>query len=191
MTTKNKLDELKKRAKDNKVPIIQDDGLAFLIKTAKDYNVKHLLEIGAAIGFSTINLALLVDSVDTFERNELMLLELNKNIKEFNLETKIKVFPYDALEFNGSLREYDLIFIDAAKAQYEKFFSKFTPYLRKGGVVVCDNLNFHNLKENEVSRQTRALLRKISNFKEFLKKNSDYNTTFNDVGDGMSVSIKL
>ena len=67
-------------------------------------------------------------------------------------------------------------------------FNKFKNNLTDDGIIVCDNLSFHNLKPENVSRNTKALLRKISNFKEFLKTNIEFETTFIDVGDGMSVS---
>ena len=189
--TKSKIETLKIEAKANKVPIICDEGLAFLISVIKEYNIRNVLEIGAAVGFSAINMAQYVDFVDTFERDEKMCEELYKNIRSFELEKKITVYPYDALEYEGELREYGLIFIDAAKAQYEKFFIKYSPYLSSDGIIVCDNLNFHNLKEDEVGRQTRQLLRKIKAFKEFLANNKEYQTKIFDIGDGMSISKKL
>ena len=81
-----------------------------------------------------------------------------KNIKSYN--NQIKLIDEDALSFNGHLETYDLIFIDAAKAQYKKFFEKFTPYLNKDGIVLCDNLDFHHLDPDKVNRNTRQLLRK-------------------------------
>jgi predicted O-methyltransferase YrrM len=84
-----------------------------------------------------------------------------------------------------------MIFIDAAKAQYQKFFNKFVPYLKKGGVVICDNLNFHHLNPSLVNRNTRQLIRKINEFKVFLEQHQDYKTTFFDIGDGMSITMKV
>ena len=188
LKTKNNIENLKKEASEQRVPIICDEGLAFLLDTIKANNVKTVLEIGTAVGYSAINMALMVDRVDTFERDEMMISQAKSNIANFNLEHKITLISADALLFDGDLQNYDLIFIDAAKAQYEKFFTKYAKNLNKSGVIVCDNLNFHNLKESEVSRQTRQLLRKINKFREFLKENIEYETTFFNVGDGMSIS---
>ncbi|OYW80924.1 MAG: hypothetical protein B7Z27_02910 [Sphingobacteriia bacterium 32-37-4] len=63
---------------------------------------------------------------------------------------------------------FDLIFIDAAKSQYQTFFNKYERYLKKGGYIICDNLHFHHLTPDKVNRHTQALLRKIKNFKTFL-----------------------
>ena len=114
--------ELEEYAKKENVPIIQKDGLKFLIKMVKENNVKTILEIGTAIGYSAINMAK-IDSeikITTIERNLKMYNEALKNIKEFNLENQIKLIYGDALltQING---KYDLIFIDAAKAQYILF----------------------------------------------------------------------
>ncbi|MDL2292990.1 class I SAM-dependent methyltransferase, partial [Acholeplasma sp. OttesenSCG-928-E16] len=159
-----KIEELKTKARALHVPIITDDGLAFLLDLIKKKKAKRILEIGAAVGYSTINMALLTEKIDTFERDPGMLEKLYDNISQFDLKDKINVFPYDALDYEEKMDTYDLIFIDAAKAQYQKFFLKYAKYLKKDGVIVCDNLNFHNLNPNEVSRQTRQLLRKIESF---------------------------
>ena len=186
--TKNSIEKLRVEAKEHGVPIICDEGLAFLLNCIKENNCKIVLEIGTAVGYSAINMALISDFVDTFERNSKMIDEAKKNVDNFGLQDKINIISCDALSFEGELKIYDLIFIDAAKAQYEKFFTKFSKYLDDGGIIICDNLNFHNLKESEVGRQTRQLLRKIQKFKDFLVENNDFDTVFYEIGDGMSVS---
>lgn len=183
------LNELKQYAKDHVIPIICDDGLLFLEDVIKKHNIKHVLEIGTAIGYSAIFMAEKGCQVTTFERNEKMIGLAKENIKSYN--NQIKLIDEDALSFNGHLETYDLIFIDAAKAQYKKFFEKFTPYLNKDGIVLCDNLDFHHLDPDKVNRNTRQLLRKINEFKEYLIDNQTYQTTFYSVGDGMSLSKKV
>ena len=89
---------------------------------------------------------------------------------------------------------YDLIFIDAAKAQYIKFFEKFTPNLLPGGVVFTDNLLFHGLEEvprEEIeSKNVRALVRKIDRYNNYLKDIEGFKTTFIEVGDGVALSVR-
>ena len=191
----NSIIELKKYAKENHVPIILDEGLDFLLETIKKYNVKDVLEIGTAIGYSAINMALLGTAVTSIERDPKMYEQAILNVKDFNLADKIEIIFNDALTPNLVSKEYDLLFIDAAKGQYEKFFNLYTPYLRKGGIVVCDNMNFHELTKVEdlttLSRSVRGLVKKLNSFKTFLKNNDDYKTTFYEIGDGMTLSIKL
>lgn len=186
-TKKNFIYNLKEFAIKNDVPIINDEGLAFLLELITKYNVKHILEIGTAIGYSAINMANLDTKIITVERDYFMYNEALKNIKEANLEENIQVLYADALEVEIN-HTFDLIFIDAAKAQYQKFFEKFKFNLNPQGIIVCDNLNFHNLDINEVSRGTRQLLKKIQKFKDFLKENEEFDTIIYDIGDGISVS---
>jgi len=161
----------------------------FLKKTIKDYQIKSVLEIGAAIGYSAIFMALEGCHVTTFERNKTMIELAKKHIKPY--QNHIELIAEDALLFDGDLGMFDMIFIDAAKAQYQKFFEKFTPYLKQGGIVVCDNLSFHNLDIHKVSRSTRQLIQKLERFKTYLETHPDYQTIFYDVGDGMSITKRV
>ena len=179
-------------AKENNVPIIQKDGLNFLIEYIKQKNVKTILEIGTAIGYSSINMALVSDDIQitTIERNEKMYKQAIENIKDFNLENRINVIYGDALD-TVVQGKYDLIFIDAAKAQYIKFFEKYKQNLQINGTIITDNLNFHGLAlhpEEIHSKNLKALVRKINNYKDFLINNKEFNTTFYEIGDGIAVS---
>ena len=175
-------------AKDHQVPIICEDGLLFLNQAIKDYHVKDVLEIGTAIGYSALAMASFGCYVDTFERNKEMALLAKANIEAYDVNHQVRLIESDALLYQGDLRTYDLIFIDAAKAQYQRFFEKYIPYLKPGGIVVCDNLKFHDLKPENVNRHTRQLLRKISEFKAFLLNHPDFETSFYEEGDGMTIT---
>lgn len=184
---------LEEYAKENSIPIMQQDGIEFLLDFIKKNNIENILEIGTAIGYSAIRMCLLSKKikVTTIERDEERYNLALKNVQDFNLNNQIDLIYGDALEIdvNG---QYDLIFIDAAKAQNIKFFNKYEVYLKKGGYIVTDNLNFHGLvNSNEtMSRNLRQLVKKINNYIEFLKENNDYKTTFYDIGDGISISRK-
>ena len=185
--------ELEEYAKKNNVPIMMKDGIEFLLKYIKENNVKNILEIGSAIGYSAIRMCLIDDDikVTTIERDENRYKEAVKNIDEFKLSNRITIIYDDA--FNVELKDkYDLIFIDAAKSQYIKFFEKFKLNLNNNGVIVSDNLYFHGLVKkslNEIeSRNVRGLVRKLNDYIEFLKNNEEFNTTFYSIGDGISIS---
>ena len=186
--------DLEKYAKENNIPIMQKDGIEFLTQYIKKNKIKNILEIGSAIGYSAIKMALVDDSikVTTIERDPLRYDIAVSNINKFNLNERINIILDDALniELND---KYDLIFIDAAKSQYIKFFLKFDKNLNKGGVIVTDNLSFHGLVEDDSktnNRNTKQLVKKIRKYIEFLKENKDYDTTFYKLGDGVAVSIK-
>ena len=179
-------------AKLNNIPIMLPDGIEFLLKYIKDNNIKNILEIGTAIGYSAIRMCLISDDimVTTIERDENRYKEALKNVKLFNLENRINLIYGDA--FNIDIKDkYDLIFIDAAKSQYIKFFEKFKLNLTKTGVIVSDNLNFHGLthtKEEIKSRNVRGIVRKLNNYIDYLNNNNEFKTIFYDVGDGISIS---
>lgn len=185
--------EMKQYAEVNNVPIMMDEGIDFLTTFILKNHVKNILEIGTAIGYSAIMMALVDPNVKitTIERDEIRYLEALKNVKAFGLENRITLIYNDA--FNVKLDEkFDLIFIDAAKAQNIKFFEMFERNLEYRGVIITDNLKFHGLvdkKEEEIkSKNLRALVRKIKDYIDYLKTNEKYNTEFFEVGDGISVS---
>lgn len=184
--------ELEKYAQENNVPIMMQDGIEFLLDFIEKNNIRNILEIGSAIGYSAIRMALVDKDVNvtTIERDVDRYNEAVKNIKEFNLESQIKIINDDA--FNVQLDgKYDLIFIDAAKSQYIKFFEKYKSNLKDDGVIVSDNLDFHGLVNGEqegLSRNVRGLVRKLESYIEFLKNNIEFETTFYSIGDGVSIS---
>lgn len=181
-------EELKNFAKENKVPIIQDEGLNFIIEQIHQNKIKDALEIGTAIGYSALSIASFGVKVDTIERDSKIYEEALKNVSLYDKDRRINLIFHDALTYENISKTYDLIFIDAAKGQYMKFFDKYSKYLNRNGIIICDNLNFHDLKPEEVSRNTRQLLKKIDLFKKYLKEHETFETTFYNVGDGMSVS---
>lgn len=179
----------------NNVPIMLDDGISYLIKYINTNNITSVLEIGTAIGYSAIMMALANPNlkITTIERDEKRYLEAVKNIKKANLEDRITLIYQDALDV--TLDDiFDLVFIDAAKAQNIKFFEKFSKNLRSRGTIVTDNLNFHGLVEKDEdqieSKNLKALVRKLKLYIEYLKENEEFSTTFLSVGDGLAISIK-
>lgn len=187
--------EMERYAEANNVPIIERDSIKFIRKYIKLNKVKSILELGTAIGYSAILMAECDKSVEvtTIERDEKRYREAVKNVNECGLSNQINIVFNDALEVNLAGHKYDLIFIDAAKGQYIKFFEKFENYLNPGGIIITDNLKFHGLvenKENIESRNVRGLVNKIEKYIDFLKQNEDYVTKFYDIGDGISVSFR-
>lgn len=184
--------ELEEYAKVNNVPIMMKDGIEFLTNYIKENNIKTILEIGSAIGYSAIRMALVDKSIKitTIERDINRFNEAVKNIKEFNLENQIEIINADALEYTTE-KQFDLIFIDAAKAQYIKFFEKYKINLKQDGTIISDNLDFHGLVKNPEltsNRNTKQLVRKINTYIEFLKENKEFKTEFISLGDGIGIS---
>lgn len=192
---REKIIEMEEYAKEHNVPIIEKDSIAFIMKFIKANDVKEVLEIGSAIGYSAILMASVKDDVKvtTIERDETRYMECLKNVKKCDMQDKISVVYQDALEVNLSGVSYDLIFIDAAKGQYTNFFEKYKYFLKPNGVIISDNLKFHGHvgnRNNIANRNLKQLVGKIENYIDFLKDNEEFETKFYDVGDGLSVSIR-
>ncbi len=189
----NEISEIKEYAKRNSIPIVMDKGGEFICQTIRERGCKKILEIGSAIGYSSINFANI--SPDIYVRT--MEIDIDRysravdNIRNCGLEDRIKITNEDALDAKVD-EKFDLIFIDAAKAQYEKFFEKYKHNLSENGVIITDNLFFHGMVENpELTHNysTIKLLRKIRKFVSFLQLNPEFKTTINNIGDGVSLSM--
>lgn len=187
--------QIERYAKENNVPIMMKDGIEFLLNYIKENNIKTILEVGTAIGYSAIRMALVSKDikVTTIERDEKRFKQAISNIQKFGLESQIEVIFNDAFEVELN-DTYDLIFIDAAKSQYIKFFEKFKNNLNNSGTIISDNLSFHGLvenKDNEVlSKNVKGLVRKINEYIDFLKENKEFETKFYSFGDGIGVSVR-
>lgn len=184
--------ELEKYAEEYNVPILEKASLNFIMKYIKDNNVKTILEIGSAIGYSAINMALVSEDihVTTLEKDDTRYLEALKNIKKFELEDRITLILADALNIDIE-GKFDLIFIDAAKGQYKQYFDKYCSKLNVYGTIISDNISFHGLvesKEKIEKKNLRKLVEKIKDYIEFIKTHKEFNTKFYKIGDGLSVS---
>ena len=190
------IEEMEEYAKNKNVPIIEKESITFIMKYIKLHNVKNILEIGSAIGYSAILMASVAEDVKvtTIEKDESRYMECLKNVKKCGMEQKVTVVYQDALEVNLSDKiEYDLIFIDAAKGQYTKYFEKFKYFLAPNGIIITDNLKFHGYvgsKKPIESKNLKGIVTKIEKYILFLKDNPEFDTKFYDVGDGLSVSTK-
>lgn len=188
------LEEIEKYAKENRVPIMLPDGIEYLCNYIKTNNIKKILEIGSAIGYSAIKMSLVNDEVKvtTIEKDESRYNIAIQNIHNFNKEKQINIILGDALEttIDG---KYDLIFIDASKGNNINFFNKYSANLNSGGIIVTDNLFFHGLVQDETlikTKNQRGIVKKIKLFIEFLNNNQEFDTEYISVGDGLAISKK-
>ena len=145
----DELSDIKSFAKKAYLPIIQDGGLKFMCEYIKNHNVKNILEIGTAIAYSAINFAKASEDVHvtTIEYDLDRHIQAKQNVSDCGLEQKITLVYGDALEWETD-EKFDLIFIDATKAQYIRFFEKFKENLTENGVIMTDNLKFHGMVED-------------------------------------------
>lgn len=197
MVTREKIPDpfqkLTRQARENGVPVVMDETLSLLLETMKENGYTSLLEIGTAIGRTAIEAARLHPQmrVVTIERNPEMAKAARKNIEEAGLDEQITLIEGDALETEIPDGSFDVIFIDAAKAQYARFFQKYSSRLKANGIIISDNMNFHGLvahPERTHNRNTRDLVRKIGQYRAFLAGLEDFETEMLETGDGIAVT---
>ena len=184
--------ELEEYAKINNIPIMQKDGILYLINYIKENNIKNILEIGSAIGYSSIMMASINSDIriTTIERDKDRYDLAVSNIKKYNLDNQINIIYGDAvdIDINGM---YDLIFIDAAKGKNIFFFEKYKNNLVKRGTIITDNLSFHGLVEDNSlirTKNQRGIVNKIKDFISFLDNNDEFDTEYIPVGDKIAIS---
>ena len=189
----NDIKDLKEYASINNIPIMEDEGIDFLTTFIIKKQIKNILEIGTAIGYSAIMMANTSSDIHitTIEKDEVRYMEALKNIKKFGLEEKITLIFNDAL--NVKLEdEYDLIFIDAAKGRNQDFFEHFEKNLTINGYIITDNMYFHGyvkMNEEEIqSKNIQGIVKKIKDYTYFLENHMLYKTTIYNVGDGVAVT---
>ena len=186
------LEELEINARERKIPIMLHDGMEYLCEYIKNNNITRILEIGSAIGYSSINMALVNDKIyiTTIEKDIDRYNEAVNNIHKFDLDKRINIICDDALdtEISGI---YDMIFIDASKGNNINFFEKYKKNLSNDGVIITDNLLFHGLVDDESlikTKNQRGIVKKIKAFRDFLDNNLEFDTEYVLVGDGISIS---
>ena len=184
--------ELEEYAMINKIPIMQKDGILYLCNYIKENNIKNILEIGSAIGYSSIMMANVNNDIKitTIEKDKDRYEIAVSNIKKYHKEEQINIIYKDATEIETT-DKFDLIFIDAAKGKNTFFFNKFKDNLNNNGTIITDNLSFHGLVEDEnlvKTKNQRGIVKKIKEYISFLDNNTEFNTIYIPVGDTIAIS---
>ncbi|MEH6889724.1 O-methyltransferase [Bacillus sp. JJ864] len=190
--------EMEQYAREQHVPIMDRLGMEFMLQFLRLIGPKSILELGTAIGYSSIRMmqAIPNSSIVTVERNADRYEKALEYINRSLVKERISVIFGDALETGEQVKEhgtFDVIFIDAAKGQYRRFFDIYEPLLNPGGVIISDNVLYHGLvttKEHIENRRTRGLIRRIKTYNEWLMNHEGYDTTIFPIGDGVAVSKK-
>lgn len=181
-------------ARENDVPIMLDDGMEFLLNYIREHeNIRDILEIGTAVGYSSIRMASIRwdMNIDTLEVSETMASQAVKNIEEAGLSERVHVHLIDGAQFETD-RIYDLVFVDAAKSQYRRYLEHFLKNTMPGSVFIFDNLIFHGLVDDETmthNRGTVQMMHKIRKFREHLLEDDRFDTVYYpDIGDGIAIA---
>ncbi len=191
------LETIKKKAYLDDVPIMKDDGIAFLLDFLREHeNIRDILECGTAVGYSSIRMAQIRWDmrIDTLEIDPSMYEQAVRNIQEAGLQERIHPYLIDAASFETDT-VYDLVFVDAAKSQYRRYLEHFMKNAGKGTYFVFDNLNFHGIVDDHslsANRSTIQMVNKIRKFREDLLADERFETKFYaQTGDGIAVAQLL
>lgn len=190
--------EMEEFARINHIPIMELVSIESFLQLLRLQNPDTILEIGSAIGYSAIRMAAALPNtkITTIEKDENRVELARTYIEKNKLTNRIQLLSGDALEVDLvelTSTEYQAIFIDAAKGQYQRFFDKFSPLVPSGGVIYCDNMlmrGFTEIDLSDVPRRKRTMVRNLQAFTKWLMNHEDYITTFLPIGDGITISIK-
>lgn len=190
------LKTIKNWALKNYIPIIDDDVTEMIISLLRIIKPNRILEIGTAVGYSSLIMALntpMTTEIVTIEKDTNMCSMAEKNISEFQLENRIKILKGEALEILDTLdMNFDVVFMDAAKGQYSLFFEKIYPTLNKGSLILSDNIFYKGLviEEQLSSHKNRTIMNRLKAYNQQLAELEDGHTVFLPIGDGFSVTVK-
>ena len=188
-----KILEIKKYGEENKIPIITEEVLNFMIFSAEMKKAVNILEIGTAIGYSGLFLAQISEKIGgrfyTIEIDEERYSRAKENFEKFSFKN-VNLILGDALEKISEIDEkFDFIFIDAAKGQYKKFFDLSYSKLSENGIVFIDNIMFKGLvAEAEIPKRYKTIVRKLNEFINYL--NDNHNFVLLPFGDGVGLVTK-
>lgn len=191
------LGELEDYAKLHCTPIIQKEVRCFL-ETLLQYKQPHrILEVGTAIGYSAIFFASHLDDsgkVITLERDADYIKRAKANIARSGLQDKIELIEGEAEQTITKIDgEFDIVFLDANKSQYRYYFDVAFPHLRKGGMLICDNILYKGMvSENSLvpGRKHNAIVLALREFLPYLAQHPQLATSIIPIGDGVALSVK-
>lgn len=194
---KDLIKELEEYAAENHVPIVTPDIAGLLSVLIKSTNARRILEVGSAIGYSSIWMGLCAGSgfsITTIEKSEEMAQLAALNIEKAGMKDQIKLIVGDGEEVLKTLDgTFDLVFVDAAKGQYMEFFRNSIGLLKVGGLFICDNVLFRGMVAERalLKRRKITIVKRLKKFLSYISQHESLQTTIIPMGDGISVSCKL
>lgn len=191
------LGKLEEEAHVAEVPVIPHETVVFLKFLLGQLQPERILEIGAAIGFSSSVMATTIGEnahVTTIDRFDVMIEKAKKNYERLGLTDKVTLLEGQAADILPELSgPYDFIFMDSAKSKYIEFLPECLRLLGKGGVLMVDDI-FQGgtilLPDEEIPRGKRAIHRKLNEFLRVVMDHPDLTSTILPLGDGVILMTK-
>lgn len=193
MSNDSYLTELRKYAEEQSVPILRSDCAQILHNLVHKEHPMRLLEVGTAIGYSTLLIASIMP-----DTAELITLEIDpgraevaqRYIQQAGLSDRVTVIVGDAsTSITKVIGEFDFVFLDGPKGQYLTYLHLLLDKLADGAVVVADNVLFRGMVTSEtVPRRFRTLVRRLREYLHFISHDKRFSTTLLTDGDGVAIS---
>lgn len=191
------LENIKKEALENHVPIIEDEPLKLIETIMKIKKPNKVLEIGTAVGYSAINFSKYLygenAKVKTIEIKEEMYNKAIENISNMELQNKIEVIHADAGEYLKNIpteEQYDMVFIDAAKGQYLVYLEEAIRLTKIGGIIIADNMLYRGRTLSDYNEHKhRTATNRLREYLSVMKEDERLDSTLVKIGDGLAISI--
>lgn len=190
------LRELEEYANEHNVPIVHKEVSELLKVLLKIQKPKRILEVGCAIGYSSILFASVLDEdveIITVERNEKMIEQAKKNFERSGFDNNITLLEGDAEELLKNVEgEFDMIFLDAAKGQYQLFYDLVIDKLKVGGLLISDNILYKGMIADDalVMRRKKTIVKRMRNYLDYICNCNYLSTSLIPIGDGVALSYK-
>lgn len=182
--------ELVDYAETNRVPIVSQDVARFIELLLKIINPKNILEIGSAIGYSSLIMSKASDAnILTIEKDEETFKVLKENLKKYDEDNKIKAINDDAISALKSMdkeEKFDFCFIDANKSQYEEYLNLVYDLTRDNALILIDNILFRGyVAKDEDNKRYRTIIKNLKKFIEDVKSDKRFTASLLSVHDGL------
>jgi predicted O-methyltransferase YrrM len=186
---------IRKDAFERSIPVSSDETLNFLMVQALLKNATNILELGTAVGVSGICLLDVCKNahLTTVERDEHFFAEAQNNFAKAGVSDRVTAILGDAGEIIQNLSgEYDFIFLDSAKVQYIKYLERLKQLLKKGGVLLADDVLLYGWVNGEVPtpQKRKMLVTHVREYIDAVTHDDELLTSIVDVGDGIALSVK-
>lgn len=188
-----KLKEVKEKALENHIPIIMDDTLKKIKEILESEKPKRILEIGTAVGYSASMFAKYTDNdciIDTIEIDEERAKEANENIKEMGVADRINIMVGNAVDILPTItKEYDIVFIDAAKGKYPVFLENAIRLIKNNGIILADNILYKGYVMSDYNKhKQRTAVRHLREYIQEITDNEKLESEILEIGDGLAVT---
>ena len=176
------------------IPVADDETLNFLLLTLAAFKPQRILEIGTAVGLSSVAMLYARPNarLTTMELEEERYLEAKGNFVEFGVLDRVNAYMGDAGEILAMMDgEFDFVFLDGPKAQYEKYLFDLKRLMKKGAILFADDVLLYGWVSGvEPTPQKRhSIVDKIRSYLDTVTKDMDFITSVLDVGDGVALSV--